>query len=57
MSPFCCIGMYVCVCVCVLHIVADVNNAKKLQHETLIGFQVIEQTHNSKSIIFNFKAP
>ena len=33
---------------CVLCIVADVNNAILFQHETLIGFQVTEQTHNAK---------
>ena len=33
---------------CVLCIVADVNNALKFQHETLIGFQVTEQIHNTK---------
>ena len=43
--------------ICVLRIVADVNNAINFRHETLFGFQVTEQTHNSKSIIFHFKAP
>ena len=33
---------------CVLCIVADVNNAIKFQHETLIGFQVTAQKHNAK---------
>ena len=28
----------------------------KFQHETLIGFQVTEQTHNGKIMTFRFKA-